>query len=217
MDVDDSRLTGSYILPGVVVPPGVSIGYGSVIGYPSIDLPEDQDSCPTMIGTCTRIGCHCVVEAGASIGAHVKVDHYVRIGPGSVIGDYTRMLYGARVHCDVRIGKRCRIGGNCPDRAVFEDDVTHFGRLAHEYNLPSGDWDKHEEPSPIIGARSIIAAGALVIGGVRIGRNVFVAAGEIVRNDIPDRSVVYKGQVIPGDSWHGQLSVHGFFDWMGGE
>jgi acetyltransferase-like isoleucine patch superfamily enzyme len=45
--------------------------------------------------------------------------------------------------------------------------------------------------SPVsIGAGSWLGAGAIVLPGARIGRNVVVAAGSVVRGDVPDHCVV---------------------------
>jgi acetyltransferase-like isoleucine patch superfamily enzyme len=41
-----------------------------------------------------------------------------------------------------------------------------------------------------IGAGSWLGAGAIVLPGARIGRNVVVAAGSVVRGEVPDHSVV---------------------------
>jgi acetyltransferase-like isoleucine patch superfamily enzyme len=41
-----------------------------------------------------------------------------------------------------------------------------------------------------IGPGSWLGAGAIVLPGARIGRNVVIAAGSVVRGDVPDRCVV---------------------------
>lgn len=41
-----------------------------------------------------------------------------------------------------------------------------------------------------IGAGTWLGAGAIVLPGARIGRNVVIAAGSVVRGDVPDRCVV---------------------------
>ena len=42
----------------------------------------------------------------------------------------------------------------------------------------------------VIGSGSWLGAGAIVLPGARIGRNVVIAAGSVVRGEIPDRCVV---------------------------
>ncbi|MGH3282697.1 MAG: acyltransferase [Trebonia sp.] len=41
-----------------------------------------------------------------------------------------------------------------------------------------------------IGAGSWLGAGAIILPGTAIGRNVVVAAGSVVRGEVPDRCVV---------------------------
>jgi len=41
-----------------------------------------------------------------------------------------------------------------------------------------------------IGPGSWLGAGAIVLPGARLGRNVVVAAGSVVRGEVPDRCVV---------------------------
>ncbi len=58
-----------------------------------------------------------------------------------------------------------------------------------------------------IGAGSWLGAGAVVLPGACIGRNVVVAAGSVVRGTVPDRCVVagVPARVVrayaPGDGW----------------
>ena len=58
-----------------------------------------------------------------------------------------------------------------------------------------------------IGSGSWLGAGAIVLPGANIGRNVVVAAGSVVRGPVPDRCVVagvparVVREYIPGDGW----------------
>ena len=57
-----------------------------------------------------------------------------------------------------------------------------------------------------IGAGSWLGAGAIVLPGARIGRNVVIAAGSVVRGEVPDRCVVagVPAKVVrehTGDGW----------------
>lgn len=199
--------TGIKIFPGSEIDPSCIIGHGSCIGYPVQGKSESAK-----IGPDCSIGCFCVVHAGATLQRGVRLDHYCRVGTGTVIGEFTYLLYGARVHDNVRIGKRCRISGNCSDRVIIEDYVTHFGRLAHSYREPLADWDTTDEPSQYIESYAVIGANALIVGPVRIGRNSYVAAGEVVRSDVPPNSVVYRGKVYSAKEWRGRLHEFNFFE-----
>ncbi|HEU5384301.1 MAG TPA: acyltransferase, partial [Streptosporangiaceae bacterium] len=58
-----------------------------------------------------------------------------------------------------------------------------------------------------IGSGSWLGAGAVVLPGACIGRNVVIAAGSVVRGTIPDRCVVagvparVVRSYVPGDGW----------------
>ena len=66
-----------------------------------------------------------------------------------------------------------------------------------------------------IGAGSWIGTGAVILPGARIGRNVVVAAGSVVRGDIPDHCVVagVPGRVVrrldEDGQWRSARSVGG--------
>lgn len=211
LDSEDEATTGpaavgSIVDPAVRLGDDVRIGPYSVIGYPPDERARVVPRTASAIGDGTRVESFCVIELFAHIGRGVTVDHYVRVGANTTVGDGTYLLYGTRVHRDVTIGKNCRISGNCPDGTVIEDGVTHFGRIHHRYADPHGGWEDTDEPAPRIGAGAVIAAGAILIGDIEVGAGSFIAAGEILRRSIPARSMYYKGQVIPGAEWRGHLA-----------
>jgi acetyltransferase-like isoleucine patch superfamily enzyme len=66
-----------------------------------------------------------------------------------------------------------------------------------------------------IGSGSWLGAGAIVLPGARIGRNVVVAAGSVVRGAVPDRCVVagvparVVREYVAGDGWSPPAPVLG--------
>jgi UDP-3-O-[3-hydroxymyristoyl] glucosamine N-acyltransferase len=197
---------GSIVDPVIKIGDGARIGPYSIIGYPPDDRSGVVPTLDSVIGDQTRIESFCVVELGVSIGRAVTIDHYVRVGANTKVGDNTYLLYGTRVHRNVIIGSNCRISGNCPDGTIIGDNVTHFGRIHHSYTKPTGGWEETDEPAPRVGAGSVIAAGAMLIGAIEIGEGCFIAAGEIVRRSVPSRSMYYRGEIIPGAQWTGRLA-----------
>ncbi len=183
------------------------VGHCSLVGYPIEERAGIEPLGPLCVGACTEIGAYCILEKGAVIGERVTIDHYVRVGGNTVIGDDSYILYGARIHRNVQIGSRCRISGNCPDGTVLGDRVTHFGRIHHEYGDPWGGWESTNESAPRIGSETVIAAGAIIIGNVEVGERCFIAAGEIVRKSVPSWSVYYRGCAIPAKEWKGSLAM----------
>ena len=116
------------------------------------------------------------------------------------------------MHDEVQIGAGCRISGNCPDRTVIGDRVTPFGQMHHAYRTPWDGWDETVEISMTIGSHTVIGAGALLVGEIEVGSNVYIAAGETVRRSVPDRTICYGGRFISADEWRGRLRAAGFFD-----
>jgi UDP-3-O-[3-hydroxymyristoyl] glucosamine N-acyltransferase len=118
----------------------------------------------------------------------------------------------------LRIGDRCVIGRGSHIVAhhslVIEDDVftgpyVYITDQNHGYadpDVPIG----RQMPSNAavrIGSGSWLGAGAVVLPGACIGRNVVIAAGSVVRGTVPDRCVVagvparVVRSYVPGDGW----------------
>ncbi len=100
---------------------------------------------------------------------------------------------------DVFIGRASLIGlGSVIIGPVrIEDDVllaqnVIISALNHNYeDITRPIKDQGVKVAPIVvGAGSWIAAGAVILSGVKIGRNVVVAAGAVVTKDVPDFCVV---------------------------
>jgi serine O-acetyltransferase len=91
--------------------------------------------------------------------------------------------------CAVDILPRAEIGGGCivahglglviGGRTVIGEDCT----LLHGVTLGEARFD--ELDCPIVGDRVTIAAGAMVLGGIRVGDDSTVGAGAVVLADVP--------------------------------
>ncbi len=194
---------GAWVHEAVVFAGNAHVGFNTCVGHGEVD--EDG----TRIGDGVRIGAFCIIEHGAHIGAGVEIDHYCRIGRGVRIGAGTRILYGAQVFDEVVIGKKCIVAGDLVDRTIIEDEVTFQGNTAHRHNDPNADWDTTEEPSPVVKRGSVVAIGAMLIGGITIGPHAFIAAGEMTRTDIGREMVLMKGELKPLSYFKGTIKVRG--------
>lgn len=133
--------------------------------------------------------------AGMHIGRETLVGKYstlsVGYGPsqvalperGLVIGE--RCVVGARAcitaHESIEIGDDVWMGQD-----VFISDASHGYA---DPDVPIGRQFGAHQPVRI-GSGSWIGHGAMILPGTTIGSNVVVAAGSVVRGDIPDRTVV---------------------------
>jgi acetyltransferase-like isoleucine patch superfamily enzyme len=182
---------------GVVIGDGVVVGDGAVLGKaPKLakrsSAPREV-SAPLVIEAGAVIGAQAIVFAGATIGAGAIVGDqaFVReratIGPDSVVGR------ASGVDNDVRIGARVRIQsqGYITAYTVIEDDVF-FGPCAMTTN--DDTMGRHPKGMPLRGATlrraCRIGGGAVLVPGVEIGEEAFVAAGAVVTADVPARKVV---------------------------
>jgi len=189
--------TGIFVHKKAKIGRNVLIGHCSCIGYGN---PEDGD---LIIEDDVTIGAFCVIHFGAILRKDVFIDHYCKIGIRSIIGNSTKILYGIHVYDEAKIGANCIIGGHVADRTIIEDDVTYLGEIAHSHRNTTLDWDKTEEPSPIIYKGSFVGVNALIIGGRKIGPGAYIGAGEIVRTDVGIETALMKGEMKPLKAYRG--------------
>ena len=89
------------------------------------------------------------------------------IGPGLLLGHPTGVVIGR-----VRFGSNIRIQQN-----------TTFG-------VRDFDVDEHDSASyPTLGDNIIVSAGAVLLGGIKVGNGVLIGANAVVLQDVPDNSV----------------------------
>ena len=168
---------------------------------------------PTRIGANCRIASHIVIYEGTQVRDGVSIDDHCRIGFDCVVGSNTRLVYAAFVCDRVRIGSNCVVAGFVCDGSVISDNAMVMGTLVHEFTRPHVPWGLIE-PAPKIEDRAVVGFGAIVVGGVTIGHNSYVAAGAVVTKDMPPKSVVVGvNRVIPWSEWHGRKLSRDFWLW----
>ena len=190
---------GAYVVvhDGVVVGDGCTIGDGAVLGKgPQLAARSSAPRAalaPLVLEAGVVIGTQAIVFAGARVGEgsivgdHAFVRERAAIGAGSVVGR------GTGVDNDVRIGDRVRIQsqGYVTAYSVIEDDVF-FGPCAMTTN--DDTMGRHPKGMPLRGATlrraCRIGGGAVLVPGVEVGEEAFVAAGAVVTANVPARKVV---------------------------
>jgi serine acetyltransferase len=151
-----------------------SFGPGSVIGFPAGALYGQKW---ITIGAGTLIGAQVSLSAGMVPGQDLGDHPVLRIGDHCVIGRGSHIV----AHNSIVIGDD-----------VFTGPYVYVTDQNHGYtdpDVPIGrQWPSNTAVS--IGAGSWLGAGVIVLPGACIGRNVAVAAGSVVRGQIPDRCVI---------------------------
>ncbi len=131
----------------------------------------------------------------------------IQIGEGTIVGPYASltagMIEGQEILSDpvVKIGDRCLIGRGSHIVGHWNielgDDIqtgpyVYITDQNHSYvdpDEPIGSQIPTEAPVHI-GSGSWLGANTVILPGTTIGEHVVVAAGAVVRGDVPDRCVV---------------------------
>jgi acetyltransferase-like isoleucine patch superfamily enzyme len=138
---------------------------GAVFGEGGIEVGDD-----------TLIGQQVTLSAGTLPGQDLFELTLLTIGDRCVIGRGSHIV----AHQSVEIGDDVWTGPY-----VYITDQNHG---YEDPDVPIGNQFPVNRPVSI-GAGSWLGAGAIILPGARIGRNVVVAAGAVVRGDVPDRCV----------------------------
>lgn len=186
----------------VVVHEGVRIGDGAVVQDHAV-LGKPPSLAPTSTAAGRPTG-ELVLERGARVCAGAIVFAGAHVGEGSIVGDqaYVRertrigagtvIGRGSAVDNDVTIGDRVRIQSMVYVTAysVIEDDVF-VGPCAMTTN--DDTMMRHGTDYALRGATlrraCRIGGGAVLVPGIEVGVEAFVAAGAVVTNDVPGRGV----------------------------
>jgi acetyltransferase-like isoleucine patch superfamily enzyme len=202
---DDAQLAddvavghGSVIAPGTVIGDGCVIEDGVVLGKrprlrPGSSAARTEELAPLRLGSGVIVCCGAVVYAGSALGDRViigdqsQVRERVQIGTGSVVGR------GSSVDFDTRVGARVSIqtGVYVTGGSVVEDDVFLGPGVQTTNDHTMGRHARGERlQGPVFRRACRVGGGAVIVPGVEIGEEAFVAAGALVTRDVPARQVV---------------------------
>lgn len=148
--------------------------------------------------------------AGSCIGfpqGAIFGEPWIHIGAGTLVGTHVTLSAGMAPGLDLgpepllRIGDRCSIGRGshvvAHQSVVIGDDVytgpyVYITDQNHSYTDPATpigrQWPVNDPV--VIGPGCWLGAGAIILPGARLGPNVAVAAGAVVRDAFPGHCVV---------------------------
>jgi acetyltransferase-like isoleucine patch superfamily enzyme len=128
-----------------------------------------------------HIGPRCI------IGDHAHVRERTRIGADSVVGRGSSVEFGSS------LGERVLIQSNAyvTAGAVVADDVFIGPGVCTTNDDTMGRHPRGEGlAGPRFGRACRVGGGSVLVPGVEIGEEAFVAAGALVTRDVPPRAVV---------------------------
>ena len=180
-----------------VIGAGVTIQDGAILGKPlalgARSTAKAVDGEPLHVGDGAKVCAGAVILAGAAIGAGAVVGDQAQVRERAVIGERSVVGRGSAVDNDVTIGARVRIQTGCYITAfsVVEDDVfVAPGVFTTNDNTMGRHGPEHKLRGATLRRACRVGGGALLLPGIEVGEEAFVAAGSVVTRDVPARATV---------------------------
>jgi acetyltransferase-like isoleucine patch superfamily enzyme len=199
VELPDSAEVGANVVlhAGTVVGQGARLQDGVVVGKPLALGPRSsaprEAPPPAVIGARATICAGAVLVAGARIGQLAVVGDQAHVRERAVVGEGTVVGRGSAIDNDVTIGAHVRVQTGCYITAysTVEDDVF----IAPSVTLTNDDtMGRHGSEYEVRGAtlRRACRVGARVVllPGIEVGEEAFVAAGSVVTRSVPARTLV---------------------------
>ncbi|MFT4414437.1 DapH/DapD/GlmU-related protein [Fredinandcohnia humi] len=184
---------------GTVIGDNTTIADGAVLGKPpkpaktsTVKLSSDIPA--LSIGEDVTIGANCVIYRGATIGSNTLIADLASVRENVEIGDYVIVGRGVTVENYVTIGTRTKIQSNSYITAytTLEDHVfiapcvtttndNYMGRTEERFDKIKGAIVKR-------GAR--VGGASIILPGITVAEETFVAAGALVTKDTEPKTVV---------------------------
>jgi acetyltransferase-like isoleucine patch superfamily enzyme len=201
MGEDVSLGDGVLFGPNVVVEEGTRIGEASVVEMGAVlgkvprlartSATQLQNLTPLRTGVRVTVCAHAIVYAGSVLADEAIVGDHAQVRERTVIGPQTVIGRGSAIDNDVMIGARVKIQTNVYVTAfsVVEDDVF----IGPGASTTNDDTMSRHAPGeklrgPTLRRACRIGGGAVLVPGVEVGEEAFVAAGAVVTKDVPPRA-----------------------------
>ena len=182
---------GTEIGPDVVIEDGAVLGKRPRLRAGSSAAGRDPG--PLVVGRGATVCCGAVLYAGATVGAGAIVGDQAQVREGAVVGEGTVVGRASAIEYGAQVGARVIIQTQVYVTAltIVEDDVFLGPGVITTNDDTMG---RHDDRSPLRGPvlrrACRVGGGAVLVPGVEIGEEAFVAAGAVVAADVPARAVV---------------------------
>jgi acetyltransferase-like isoleucine patch superfamily enzyme len=197
---------GVLVRAGAVIHAGVEVGEGCVIeegavlgkrprlraGSSARAAAIGASPVPLVLAPGATVCCGAVVYAGARIGQNVIIGDQAQVRERATVGAESVVGRGSSIDFDVTVGERVVVqtGVYVTGGTVVEDDVFLGPGVVTTNDDTMG---RHEPGQALVGAMlrraCRVGGGAVLVPGVEIGEEAYVAAGAVVTRDVPARAV----------------------------
>jgi len=189
----------------VVIYEGTALGRGTVVGDGAVvgkqpkppktsTLSYSEPFAPLVVGEGCTIGSGAILYAGSTIGDNSMVADLASVRESCEIGDYALIGRGVCVENGVTVGDYTKVQSNAYITAytVLEDRVFIAPCVATTNDNFMGRTEKRFES--IKGAHvkrgARVGGNAVLLPGIVIGEEAFIAAGSVVTKDVPAKKLV---------------------------
>lgn len=149
------------------------------------------------------------VDEPCEIGAGTKIWHFCHIQKNAKIGEGCILGQNVNIASDVKIGSNVKIQNNVSvytGTEVEEDVFLGPSCVLTNVTNPRAQINRHSLYEKTLLKRGVtIGANATIVCGTTIGRYAFIAAGAVVKKDVPDYVMIVG---VPGRQL-GWMSRHG--------
>lgn len=195
---DSVWLGGNVVIhAGTSIGEGARIQDGAVLGKPVALGPAStarrDKLAPLEIGAGATVGANAVINAGARVLAEAVVGDRAHVRERAVVGEASVIGSGSAVDNDVTIRARVKVQTGCYLTAfsIVEDDVFVAPCVTTTNDNFMG---RHERDFELRGATlrraCRVGAGSILLPGIEVGEEAFVAAGALVTRDVEPRTLV---------------------------
>ncbi|SFR12077.1 acyltransferase [Desulfoscipio geothermicus] len=197
---DDVQVGHNVIIyPGTIIDQGVIVGDGAVIGKPltvaaTSTVKSGQNLEPVRIKEKSIIGALAVIYAGTVIGAYTLIGDQASVREKCQIGDFVIIGRGVCLENSVLIENYTKIQSGAYITAYTEimghvfvapmvttANDNFMGRTRERFKYIKG---------PVIERGARVGAGAILLPGIKVAEETFVAAGSVVTRDTGAKTLV---------------------------
>jgi acetyltransferase-like isoleucine patch superfamily enzyme len=186
------------VYEGTVLGEGVRVLENAVVGkQPSLGVSSTakRDPLPpTTIGDGTVISTGAIVFAGSSIGSGCIVGDQSCIRERVSMADDCILGRGSLIENDTTVGAGTRIQAEAYITAysTLEEDVFIAPCVVTTNDNFMGRTEKRKSlmKGPTIRRGARVGGGAILLPGIEVGEEAFIAAGAVVTKDVPPRKLV---------------------------
>lgn len=200
-EILQTRVKDTWMSAGVTLinPDSITIDDTVELQPDVIVEPQTHLRGKTAIGSGSRIGPGSLIE-NSQLGENVTVLYSVV--SDSVVKDGTRIGPYTHLRGHVEVGEACRLGNFVELKNASLGDRTNVAHLSYlgdatlgnKVNIGAGtitaNYDGVKKHRTEIGDRSKTGSNSVLVAPVTLGKDVNVAAGSIVTDDVPDDSLV---------------------------